>query len=496
MNAEELALGAAVRASEVRYRRLFETATDGILILDAETGMIVDANPFLEKLLGFTHDEVVGRALWELGPFGEVASSREAFERLQDTEYARFENLPLETKGKEFLEVEFISNLYLVDGKRVIQCNIRDITERRRAAEALQEANAELALLVTELRQRDAAMHQLQRLSALLQTCRTQGEACQVVALMAGDLLAGQAGCLAVMKHGQSELEVAAHWGRAFPVAADFAAHDCWAMRRGQPHEVEDAHTGLVCSHFVEQPPAGSLCIPLTVQGESQGLLCLVGDSGGTVAQRLVQRNLALALGETIKLSLYNLRLQAKLREQANRDPLTGLFNRRYLEDSLDRELHRARRQQSPLGLAMLDLDNFKQFNDTYGHEAGDMFLLQVGKILGNALRQSDIACRYGGEEFVLVFPETPLADACRRVEEIRELIRGLVLRQDEHLFGSVSVSAGLAGAPDHGATSAEVIAAADEALYAAKREGRDRLVCCEADPGSGGRRAHEEDIP
>ncbi len=515
MSAEDSLLGAALKASEVRYRRLFETAKDGILILDADTGEIVDANPFLENLLGFAHDEVVGRKLWELGPFGDIAASREAFERLQATEYARYENLPLESKGKEFHEVEFISNLYLVDGKRVIQCNIRDITDRRRAADELQTANAELALLVTELRQRDAAMQQLQRLSALLQTCRTQDEACQVIALMVGELFGDQGGCLAVMKPGLSELEVVARWGRASPVTVCFASHDCWAIRSGQLHEVEDSHTGLLCSHFDDLPQAGYLCIPLTVQGESLGLLCLVSDSVGSAAQRLVRRNLALTLAEAIKLSLYNLRLQAKLLEQANRDPLTGLFNRRYLEDSLDREIHRARRQQSPLALAMLDLDYFKQFNDTYGHEAGDMFLIEVGKILGHALRQSDIACRYGGEEFVLVFPETSLADACRRVEAIREQIRGLVLRQDERLFGTVSVSAGVAAAPDHGATSAALIAAADEALYTAKREGRDRLVCCEAgpvppsgampvrevepgrhDPGYGGSRIHEEDNP
>ncbi|MFH2051986.1 MAG: diguanylate cyclase [bacterium] len=471
-------LGAALQASEIRYRRLFETAKDGILILDADTGVIVDANPFLESLLGFTHDELVGKALWELGPFRDVAASREAFERLQSNEYARYDNLPLETKDKDFRAVEFISNVYRVDGKRVIQCNIRDITERRRAADELQAANEELAALVAELRQRDSQMQLLHRMSSLLQACDTQDEACRVVALMAGELFAGQAGCLAIARPGRPELEIVASWGRASSSFANFALHDCWGLRRGQPHEVQDTRNGLVCAHFPERPQSSYLCVPLTVQGESLGLLCLMTDLAGGGDHRLGLRNTAITLGEAIKLSLYNLRLQTKLREQANHDPLTGLFNRRYLVDSLDRELHLAQRQGTALGLVVLDLDHFKDFNDSYGHEAGDLLLQKVGDTLQSAVRQSDIVCRYGGEEFVLVMPESPGADTCRRVDELRLLVRNLTIRHEDRLLGSVTVSAGVAVAPDDGLTARELFAAADAALYTAKNGGRDRLAC------------------
>jgi diguanylate cyclase (GGDEF)-like protein/PAS domain S-box-containing protein len=477
--------GSSLRASEMRYRRLFETAKDGILILDGDSGLVVDANPYLENLLGYAHDELVGRALWELAPDVHVAASREAFQRLQVTEYARYENLPLETKGKEFLEVEFISNVYLVDEKRVIQCNIRDITERRRVALDLQAANEEMAALVVTLQERDVEMQQLHRLSSLLQACNTQGEACRVIALMAGELFAKQGGCLAVVKPGGTELEVVAQWGRPQFVAPAFPAHECWAIRRGQPHEVEFAGGGLPCRHYIEQDHSEHLCIPLMVQGESLGLLSFVSEGVTSESARHGRRNLALALGEAVKLSLYNLRLQARLREQANRDPLTGLFNRRYLEDSLTRELHRAHRLREQIGLAMLDLDFFKQFNDAFGHEAGDHLLLQVGQVLGSALRQSDIACRYGGEEFVLVFPNTSLPDTTRRVEEIRALVRGLALRHEDRLLGAITLSAGVAASPDHGTTARELLAASDEAMYAAKRGGRDRLVSCSRTHGA-----------
>jgi diguanylate cyclase (GGDEF)-like protein len=200
-----------------------------------------------------------------------------------------------------------------------------------------------------------------------------------------------------------------------------------------------------------------------------------------TAEQRLGQRNLALTMGEAIKLSLFNLRLQEKLREQAIRDPLTGLFNRRFLEDGLDRELHRAQRKQSALSLVMLDLDHFKQFNDTFGHDAGDLLLRELGKILRTVLRQSDIACRYGGEEFVLVFPDSSLADTRKRVEEIRTLVKGLEIRHDDRPLGPITVSAGVAAAPEHGSTARDLIRSADDALYAAKQAGRDRLVACQA---------------
>jgi diguanylate cyclase (GGDEF)-like protein len=190
------------------------------------------------------------------------------------------------------------------------------------------------------------------------------------------------------------------------------------------------------------------------------------------------ERQLGLMVGEAIKLSLSNLKLREKLREQATRDPLTGLFNRRHLEDSLSRELHRARRGKSPLCIAMLDLDHFKNFNDTFGHQAGDLLLRELGQVLREKLRKSDIACRYGGEEFVIVMPDSSLADTCQRVEEIRTLVKKLEIRYGEQLLGTITISAGIAGTREHGGiTMREFLNAADTALYAAKQAGRDRVV-------------------
>jgi diguanylate cyclase (GGDEF)-like protein/PAS domain S-box-containing protein len=467
---------AELQESEIRYRRLFETAKDGILILDAESGRITDANPFLEVMLGYSRTELVGKTLWEIGPFKDVTASRNAFRELQRNEYIRYEDLPLETKDRERRSVEFVSNVYLVEGTRVIQCNIRDVTSRKEAEEISRHDTQELVSRVKELRRRDSDMQVLNRMTELLQMCSAEEEIYRVVGLMADELFPGLDGSLAVLGAG-GQLQTVARWGAEPPQESVFALEDCWAMRRGHPHEVLDPQGSLLCRHFHRRPDTGYLCVPLTVQGETLGVLCLIGISKGTESRSSAEKSLAVTVGEDIKLSLFNLRLREKLREQATRDSLTGLFNRRYLEESLARELHRTTREGSPLCVAMLDLDYLKRFNDTFGHDAGDRVLRELGRLLRDRLRRSDISCRFGGEEFVLVLPGSSLADATQRVEEIRLLVKELQLRHDDQILGRLTVSAGVAASPQHGSTAAELLQAADAALYSAKQAGRDRVV-------------------
>lgn len=465
--------------SELRYRRLFETAKDGILILDGDTGKITDANPFVVAMLGYSRAELLGRALWEIGPFQNVAASQTGFRELQRNEYIRYEDLPLETKNHERRSVEFVSNLYLVEGARVIQCNIRDVTSRMEAEEISRRDTQELVSRVRELRRRDSDMQVVNRMTDLLQTCSTQEEVYRVVALMADELFPGLDGGLAILGAGR-RLETVAHWGTQPPQNVTFAVEDCWAMRRGQPHEVIDPGGSLLCRHYVRRPATGYLCVPLTVQGETLGVLCLIGLSTGKGDPRSGQTSLAVTVGEDVKLSLFNLRLREKLREQATRDPLTGLYNRRYLEETLARELHRTTREGLPLCVAMLDLDYLKKYNDTFGHEGGDRILRELGMLLREKLRKSDISCRFGGEEFVLVLPGSTLADAYTRVDQIRLLVKDLQLRHNDQILGRLTLSAGVSTSPQHGSTAAELLEAADAALYAAKRAGRDRVVAYE----------------
>ena len=469
-----------LRASELRYRRLFETAKDGIFILDAGSGRITDVNPYLEDMLGYTHDELLGKELWEIGPAGDIGASQAAMRDLKDHGYVRYEDLPLETKQKQPVQVEFVCNVYPVDGVKVIQCNVRDISTRRQAEDGARRLRDDLVAKVARLEQRDRELSRVAQMNDRLHACATQGEAYQLLARMAEDLFPGRSGFLAMLHERGHRVETVARWGETSAQEPEFVRGDCWAMRLGQSHEVGGPRDALACPHFRGQAARNLLCVPLAVQGEPLGVLSLFGAEDGG-AGTPAEREIALALAEGVKLCLTNLRLQEQLREKATQDALTGLFNRRYLDESLAREMHRALRRRSPLCVAMLDLDHFKRFNDTHGHEAGDTLLRELGKLLRENLRRSDISCRYGGEEFVLVFPDSSLTDTRLRVEQIRELVKQLDVRRGDQPIGPVTVSAGVAQADPYGTSPGALLRAVDGALYAAKHAGRDCVVVHEA---------------
>ena len=219
----------------------------------------------------------------------------------------------------------------------------------------------------------------------------------------------------------------------------------------------------------------------MVAHGETVGLMHLWADDGRDIDVGEMDRIEARAtrLTETLKLALSNLRLRESLREQATRDSLTGLYNRRYFDEALSTELARARRERRPVALAMLDIDHFKRFNDTWGHEAGDEVLRAVARTLAAKARGYDIACRYGGEELALLLPGCRLADAVPKLEAIREAMRGLKVVVGDRALPPVTVSVGVAETTD--AAADVLLRRADEALYEAKRRGRDRVCVGEA---------------
>ncbi len=186
---------------------------------------------------------------------------------------------------------------------------------------------------------------------------------------------------------------------------------------------------------------------------------------------------LAMAVAENIAFSLANLKLHETLYIQSTHDPLTGLFNRRNMEETLDRELHRMARKGRSLGIIMLDLDHFKKFNDTFGHQAGDALLRELGAFLQKNIRGEDFACRYGGEEFVIILPETSLENTRQRAEQLRKEAGHTTIIYRGKSLDAITVSMGVAAFPEHGTTADELLRAADTALYRAKEEGRDRVV-------------------
>jgi diguanylate cyclase (GGDEF)-like protein len=318
-------------------------------------------------------------------------------------------------------------------------------------------------------------------MAEVLQACITEDEAYVVVARFAGELFAEESGAVYVTGAAHGLAEPRALWGGLAPAEArPFKPEECWALRRGRLHAVADTAGGVVCEHVPRPLPGASLCVPLTAQGEPLGILYLGARGGAAGGLGEDRQQLAQTVAEQLGLAAANLKLRETLRNQSIRDPLTGLFNRRYMEETLERELRRAERNQRPLCVAMLDLDDFKALNDGFGHEAGDHLLAEVGRLLRGGVRGGDVVCRYGGEEFVLILPEAGAEDGFRRVEQLREASRHLSVTYRGRSIGAPTFSGGLAVFPVHGATVEDLLRAADAALYEAKHGGRDRLVRAE----------------
>jgi diguanylate cyclase (GGDEF)-like protein len=324
----------------------------------------------------------------------------------------------------------------------------------------------------------------LSEMGELLQTCLTVEEAYAVLGRALPQLFSAEAGALYVCPDRQSFVPVA-EWGAPGP--RTITADSCWALRRGRTHMVNSAGGGPVCGHVGEQAPSGYICVPVVAQSEVLGLLHVRAvappsppvshaehSAGGLSESR---RRLAATVAEHVALALSNLTLRETLRQQAIRDPLTNLYNRRYMEESLERELSRAARRDSPLGVIMLDIDYFKPINDTFGHAAGDTLLRALGALLLSHTRAEDIACRYGGEEFTLILPDSSLEDTWRRAEQLRAAVKRMRVRHGSDALATVTISAGVASYPEHGAVPEALLRAADLALYQAKAEGRDRVV-------------------
>ncbi len=307
----------------------------------------------------------------------------------------------------------------------------------------------------------------LNELTELLQACDSAEEACEVICRKARQLFPESSGVVALARG--PIVERVAEWGllALVPAGGTFPVESCWALRRGQAHFTAGATSDLPCKHVAAGAATSCLCLPLVGHGETQGVLCLSGVLGED------GRRLASTVAKQVSLALANLKLRETLHAQSIRDPLTGLFNRRYLEACLQTESARASRNNAPLGVIMIDVDHFKRFNDTFGHEAGDAVLRALARLIEAKIRVGDVACRYGGEELTIILPGATAEDARKRAEAIREEVAAVRL----HGLGAITISAGVAASPGHGTSGEALLRAADEAMYRAKLDGRDRVV-------------------
>lgn len=356
----------------------------------------------------------------------------------------------------------------------------RGLKEREADATESARLNEKLQRTVQTLEQREREGQLLNDMRNQLQIGQSDEEIHKIVSDYFTRLFPTSAGALYLINASRRLAEAVSTWGQMPPSTAVFQPQDCLALRRGQAytHEPSDGH--FSCAHVPNGPSRQYACLPLLAHGEMLGTVHLLWDENRhtvPLASRTQELELARTVSGMAALAVSHSRLLQALKIQAVRDPLTGLFNRRYLEETLERELARSQRNRSTLAVIMIDIDHFKQFNDRFGHEAGDTVLAEIGSLLLKRARASDIVCRYGGEELFLILPDCALAAAQEHAQQLLHHVRALEIKQNGRDLGRITVSQGIALYPLHADNAERLLRAADTALYRAKQEGRDRVV-------------------
>jgi diguanylate cyclase (GGDEF)-like protein/PAS domain S-box-containing protein len=474
-----------------------ENSSEMIGMCDAD-GRITFVNRAFLQAFGFSREESIGQHFGTgLAATNPPELVREIDEKATKDEGWKGEIVASRRDGTTFPFFLSVGPIKDEAGRVVGSLGIgQDITVRRQEEAALRDAHERLRAALLESEQRAKEGAKITELVDVLQSCQTVDEAYQITGKAVPAILSSPSGALCITSSSRNVVEAVVTWGDEIPTERTFGPDSCWALRRGKVHCVKDPASPMHCRHVGASSASAYVCVPLAAQGETLGVLCL-----GRPRSTLDPSNISLdremetlarqgsAVGERISLALANLRLREVLRGQSIRDPLTGLFNRRYMEESLERELRRAIRNGQPVSLIMLDIDHFKQFNDTFGHQAGDTLLRALGDFMSQRTRGQDVACRYGGEEFAVILAGASGLDAMKRAELLREEFRQLTVSHAGQVLGRVSLSMGISAFPDHGSAADLLLRAADGALYCAKAEGRDRINI--APPTAGGHQPH-----
>ena len=471
---------------------LIENTPMGIVVLDRQ-GSVQLANSAFERLFQYGRHELSSIDIANMGiTDDETTNSRQLIAEI-------FSGKGLHTtvrgrrKDGEILNLAVHGVPLLVNGEvRGAYLIYEDVSEEVRAIEIQRQHTESSDRLVRELDLRTKQMTSLNEMGSLLASSGNVAEACAVAAISAQKLFPdGRAGALYLLRSSRDLIEAAVRWGEGNALSPTFPPDACWSLRSGQPHWSGRSGSGVRCQHLAKDSTAESICVPMVAQGNTVGILHLEFASAANLRDEPVPKNfveshqrLAGSAASQIALSLASLQLRETLREQSIRDPLTRLFNRRFLEESFERELQLAARRKQPVAVLFLDLDHFKKFNDTFGHDAGDMVLQSLAELFRNFFRTSDICCRYGGEEFAIILPEANSQSAAARADVLRSEVRSLRLQYRKQSLQQLTISVGVAAFPEHGATSVQLLKIADQCLYESKARGRDVVTVAEHDKG------------
>jgi diguanylate cyclase (GGDEF)-like protein/PAS domain S-box-containing protein len=465
-----------VSGAGVALPEILDEGPFGIALLDFDFHFL-KVNTTLCRLLGYSSESLLSRTLPDITHPEDVDNCAHLVEKVRSGSipHDHIEKRFL-TADKQMIWVQLTVSL-IRDENQNPACGlaiVENISERKRTEEQLQQANRKLASWVDELERRTQEMTWLGEMGDMLRSCLTAEEIYGVIIRVAQRLFPVQAGALYIVGSTGSTAESVAAWGDTSLIERAFSPEECWALRRSRVHFVEDTDTGVSCKHLHYPPPSGYLCIPLIAQTDAIGVLYLTYTNNEHPSE--AKQGLALAMAEQIALALSNLRLHEAIRTQSIRDPLTGLFNRSFMEESFDLELHRAARYHRPLGILMLDLDDFDTLLQTHGREVADSLLRDLGGMLHSQVRKEDLACRSGNNQFTVILPLGSLETTRQRAEFLREMIQKLEIKDHGRKIARITASIGVAAYPEHGRTTDDLMRAVDEALKQVHETGGNRV--------------------
>ena len=445
------------------------------VVLAAEDGRIVMVNRQAERMFSASRVDMVGKSVEMLVP----KAYRSAHKRDRARYWAWPEVRPVgeahelsaERSDGTCFPVEIsLSPVDLEEG-RFTAAAVRDVSAARRAWAELHEAHITLSVQLKELERRNRGLLGINRLSEMLQAVLSEPEIHQIM-LENGPRMFPLLSAKLWLRDNASELVEAAWWGDASAAGILARPEDCWAMRLGRVCGLRYPDSAPRCPHVDAQ--TDYLCIPIVALDQSIGVLHLVPEPSGDAAEiDSVDEALATTLMGNVALSISSVRLRQALEFQAVRDPLSGLFNRRYMEEVLARELQRSARHARPLSFLMLDIDHFKSFNDTYGHDAADALIRELARLLERSVRAEDVPCRYGGDEMVVILPDTPLDGARKKADSLRDAVARMRTYHLGARLPAITVQVGVSTYPEQGEDAMALFRVADSALLQAKNTRR-----------------------